>query len=170
MSAHDPRAGLCKTHRHYAMDCETFDALWKRAHGRCEICDVRPEHTPHGVLHIDHDPLVGHWGVRGLLCSRCNSSLHHAIHDPKRVARYMADPWWKHILDAYGVPAEGIPEPGIGAVVAVGQVLKWRRTRRGWEQMTNLHWKRGRIERWSIIATYSGPHRVRVVSGQLALV
>jgi len=164
VNGHDPRACLCATHRRYMMDCETFDALWKRARGRCEICEIRSERTPHGVLHIDHDPLVGRWGVRGLLCSRCNSALHLACLDPKRVAAYLGDPYWKHILDAHGVAADGIPEPGIGAIVRVGRTLAWQRTERGWEQVTNLHWKRGQIEPWRIIATYYGPHRVRVIS------
>lgn len=161
---HDPRAGLCKTHRHYLMDCETFNALWKRARGRCEICRARPEDVPHGMLHIDHDENVGIWGVRGLLCSRCNSSLHRAILDPKRVAAYLADPWWKRILDAHGVTADGIPEPDTGTVVRVGNTLAWRRTERGWEQTTNLHDRRGCIVPWSLIATGYGPHRVRVIA------
>ena len=116
MSGHDPRAGLCKTHRHYMMDCETFNALWNRAGGCCEVCRILPEHTPHGMLHIDHDPERGHWGVRGLLCSRCNTSLHRGIH-PERVTAYLANPWWEHVLRELGVPAEGIPEPEIGTVV-----------------------------------------------------
>jgi hypothetical protein len=170
VNGHNSRAGLCGTHRHYMMDCASFDALWKRARGCCEICDIPPERTPHGVLHIDHDEHVGRWGVRGLLCSRCNSSLHRTILDAKRVMAYLADPWWKHILEAHGVPADGIPEPGIGAVVRVGPNLAWQRTQRGWKQVTGLYLGWGRIDSWSVIATRYGPHRVRVVSGQLALV
>lgn len=163
MSKHDPHAGLCKTHRHYAMDCATFDALWTRAAGRCEICREPPRRT----LHIDHDSHVGHWGVRGLLCTRCNTTLHRM--PPSRTAAYLADPWWQHILAACGVPASGIPEPGIGAIVAVSHVLRWQRTPHGWERLTNLHRELGRIEPWSLIATYYGPHRVKVLSSPDAM-
>lgn len=162
MSRHNLRAGLCGTHRHYMMDCATFDALWKRARGRCEICRTPPERTAHGMLHIDHDEEVGRWGVRGLLCSRCNSSLHRTILDAKRVAAYLANPWWRHVLDELGVPADGMPEPEVGTVVTAGQTLAWRRTERGWIQITNMHNERGRIQAWSIIATHYGPHRIRI--------
>lgn len=164
MSRRHPRAGLCSTHRNYLLDCDGFDALWKHARGKCQICLVPPEHTPHGVLHIDHDPAVGHWGVRGLLCSRCNSTLHLTCLDPKRVAAYLADPWWGHILKAHGVPREGIPEPAIGAIVRIGTNLSWQRTERGWERLSNHHWRRGQIEPWRLIATSYGPHRVRVIA------
>lgn len=170
MSKHPSCAGTCKTHLRYYMDCATFDALWNRASGCCEICSTQPERTQHGMLHIDHDEKVGRWGVRGLLCSRCNSSLHRAILNAQRVAAYLADPWWRHVLDAHGVSADGIPEPGVGAVVRVGPNLAWQRTQRGWKQLTGLYLGPGRIDSWSLIATHYGPHRVRVVSGQLALV
>jgi Recombination endonuclease VII len=163
VKGHDPRAGLCKTHRHYLMDCATFNALWKRSRGRCEICKAAPEDTPHGMLHIDHDSHVGHWAVRGLLCSRCNSSLHRAILDPKRVTAYLANPWWKQVVSMAGVPLTGIPEPGIGAVVAAGTNLSWRRTERGWVRLSNLNRLRGTAEQWESIAVSYGPHRIRVV-------
>jgi recombination endonuclease VII len=163
VTEHDPRACLCSTHRNYLMDCETFNALWEHAKGICQVCDVRPEDTPHRLLHIDHDPLIGNWGVRGLLCSRCNSSLHHSCHDPARVAAYLADPYWKHILSAAGVPADGIPEPGIGAIVKVGHNITFERKKRGWVTVSNLDRQRGKIRPWYVIATYYGPHRVRVV-------
>jgi hypothetical protein len=146
------------------MDCAIFDALWKRARGRCEICDVPSAETPHGVLHIDHDYKVSLWGVRGLLCSRCNTSLHYnSVLDPQRVAAYVANPWWKHILETHGVPAEGIPEPEIGSVVSAGGKVRWERTPEGWKRLTNQHWQRGKIEPWHLIIRSHGPHRIRIV-------
>lgn len=81
-------------HRKYAMTCAEFDELWQRSGGRCEICGVLGRFTPHGMLHIDHNHLLGDWAVRGLLCSRCNTQLG----TPDRligaeVEAYLANPW-----------------------------------------------------------------------------
>jgi hypothetical protein len=93
MTKTNPGHEKCR-HRAYAMTCSEFDELWARAGGRCEICAVLWYDTPHGMLHIDHNPLLGDWAVRGLLCSRCNTQLG----TPGRlqgaaVDVYLAMPW-----------------------------------------------------------------------------
>lgn len=71
------------------MSCEDYDALAASIGGSCQVCA-----TPFGeqVPQIDHDPEVGPWAVRGMLCTRCNTGLGSATDD--RVARYLADPWY----------------------------------------------------------------------------
>src|SRR5262249_16779638 len=81
-------------HKKYSMTCADFEALWERAGGRCEICGVLWRFTPHGMLHIDHNHLLGDWAVRGLLWSRCNTQLG----TPGRlvgpeVETYLSNPW-----------------------------------------------------------------------------
>jgi hypothetical protein len=81
-------------HRKYVMTCSDFDDLWTRAAGRCEICGVLWRFTPHGMLHIDHNHLLGDWAVRGLLCSRCNTQLGTANRLlGVEVDAYLANPW-----------------------------------------------------------------------------
>jgi len=62
-------------HRSYGMTCDQFDDLYRSADGRCEICGVRGEATPTGMLFIDHDRPAGYHAVRGLLCNSCNTLL-----------------------------------------------------------------------------------------------
>jgi len=57
----------------YGIDAETYDALYARQNGRCELCDVPAENAPKGALHVDHDHATGR--VRGLLCVQCNAAL-----------------------------------------------------------------------------------------------
>jgi hypothetical protein len=88
-----PKRRRC-THWTYEMNCEDFDALRRRAGDRCEICRVLGEDTPHGMLHIDHDYKLGNRGVRGLLCSRCNTGLDLASVVPRDArSRYLAQPF-----------------------------------------------------------------------------
>jgi hypothetical protein len=76
------------------MKCEQFDELLAFAGGRCQICRVSGEETPHGALHIDHDASVGMHGVRGLLCSRCNTLLGRSgLLTGQAVDVYLANPW-----------------------------------------------------------------------------
>lgn len=81
-------------HLKYHMSCEHFDELRKRADGGCEICGFAEEELPSGMLYIDHDPQVGPWAVRGLLCNRCNSGfdLPALIGDARDA--YLANPWY----------------------------------------------------------------------------
>lgn len=58
------------THEQYALTCDEFEQLVKRAEGRCDRCGV-----VYPNLVVDHDHGLGPRGVRGMLCHRCNSIL-----------------------------------------------------------------------------------------------
>jgi len=149
------------------MTCEDFERLWDHAKGVCQICGRRGEDTAHRVLCIDHDPFTGPWAVRGILCGRCNAALHLPCLDSQKVASYMADPWWLHMLSAYGVQPEGIPEPGLGALVGAARRLTWRHAQDGWRCQEKRH--RASCRTWASLNRQYGPHRLRILTGQLTL-
>ena len=74
-------------HRIYGLTCAGYDALWKRAEGRCEICRIAAEDTPRRKLCIDHDRRYGFPAVRGLLCDKCNSLISHVDRGEKHDVR-----------------------------------------------------------------------------------
>jgi hypothetical protein len=97
---HMPWGGLCRSHqRPYGLTCEEFDALWLHSGGVCAICGVTGPDTPHGMLHIDHDYKFGYRrGVRGLLCSRCNTLLGRGLIPQAGAERYEANMWTRKSL------------------------------------------------------------------------
>jgi hypothetical protein len=87
---HGRPAPLCKTHAFYDLTCDEYDRLWRRAHGRCELCAVVPSTL--GFLHIDHR--LGNWAVRGLLCLACNTTrIAYQQPDDHAVGDYLANPF-----------------------------------------------------------------------------
>ena len=70
---------------------------------------------PQEKLYIDHD--VTPWGVRGLLCTGCNSTLGITKDGWPDGQAYLANSWWRAQCVALGLPAELGPEPGIGAAI-----------------------------------------------------
>lgn len=83
------------SHTLYSMNCESYDQLWQRANGCCELCDRTL--IVEGIA-IDHDHTLGRWAVRGLLCKTCNA------HDLRfmeagtrplspRAVQYLANAW-----------------------------------------------------------------------------
>jgi hypothetical protein len=69
-------------YRLYGMTKEQFETTLKSQQGRCKICGTD---TPgqHGVFVVDHCHETGK--VRGLLCSRCNTSIGQMDHDPGKL-------------------------------------------------------------------------------------
>lgn len=63
------------SHKRYSLSCDEFEDLLARSDHKCEICRRPGSDTGHGQLFIDHDPRLGLWAVRGLLCASCNSKL-----------------------------------------------------------------------------------------------
>lgn len=91
----------------YRMSCEDYEALIRRAGGRCEICRDVPKRAA-----IDHDHSVGEHGVRGLVCQKCNVNLGHVDRGRKpadeATAAYLDNPFWA----ARGLKQSSIYEPG----------------------------------------------------------
>lgn len=64
---------------------------------RCAICGIAEEDAPKGRLHTDHDHGErGAIGIRGLLCSNCNSGLGHFKDSPALLTAAI------HYLDTAG--------------------------------------------------------------------
>lgn len=85
-------------HRIYGMGCADLDELYEFAKHACQIC--RRHERRVGVLHIDHDPPVGGYAVRGLLCGWCNTNLPWWQHWDdselrERAGRFLAQPWYR---------------------------------------------------------------------------
>lgn len=103
-------------HRRYGMSCAEYAALLRRAEGRCEICRIPGVETSHGYLVIDHDYAYGFapnsGGVRGLLCSTCNTRIAYPTNAANKEAaeRYLANPWHrqKGIIEATGYSRETV--------------------------------------------------------------
>lgn len=141
-------------HTKYRLTCEEFDDLRWQAGGRCEICGTREEDTSHRQLHIDHEPMVGDWAVRGLLCGRCNT--HMFTSDGVSAAareRFLETAWY---LSFFMAPP---PEPGMGACVRTRQQREYRREQNGWLPTTY-----GRVtmaRTWQQLWRQEGPHLLR---------
>jgi len=70
---------------------------------RCAICNIAEEDAPKGRLHTDHDHSErGALGIRGLLCSNCNSGLGHFKDDPERLLAAI-----RYLQEFAALPREG---------------------------------------------------------------
>lgn len=56
----------------YGITREDYDLMLEGQGGTCAICGSPPKANR---LHVDHDHATGR--VRGLLCTKCNTSLHY---------------------------------------------------------------------------------------------
>ncbi|GAA0969654.1 hypothetical protein GCM10009555_017180 [Acrocarpospora macrocephala] len=158
--AHAKPEGRPCTHRKYLLTCDDYDALLKGFRERCGVCGTDAKATPAGILFIDHDALRGDWAVRGLLCNRCNSSLHHMSH--QKAADYLANPWYVSALQARGLRIDAEPEPPEGAVVRVSpQGLMWRRAG-GWWRCIGDGRRRG-VATWTQLNQRHGPFGIRLM-------
>lgn len=92
----------------YGLTLEDYLRMEAEQHGCCAICDKRQRNDR--ALFIDHDHTTGR--VRGLLCSRCNTTLGRFRDDTrflKRCLVYLTDP-----------PANGLGIVGYGKVYDEG--------------------------------------------------
>lgn len=156
-----PRCGYC-AHRNYGLTCDEYDHLAADHGGRCFICGSGAAETAHGFLVIDHDGALGYWAVRGLLCSRCNTTLgaFGRVLTPAEDA-YLADPWWRRHFARIGCPAELRAEPPVGAVAVAGP-FRWTRTKRGWERPTAPM----RLTTWPALCRLYGPRKLQVADAR----
>lgn len=160
-----PEHGQCATHRPYRLDCDEFDRLYADSEGRCRICRVTAQEQDYdGPLHIDHDPWIGKWAVRGLLCQRCNTGLAHGrrIEYSDDIQRYLDDPWWKRDCISRGLPTEEPSEPPHDAwVLANGYSYRWKADENGgsWQ---GRPMNRDAFRSWHALWRDYGPRRIRV--------
>jgi hypothetical protein len=100
------RKGLSCQHDLYRLSCEEFEALRRRADGKCEICRIPEAETPRGLLCIDHDGRYSWWAVRGLLCDKCNALMSRIDNgerkgDPRATAYYL-NAWFLRVIKNRG--------------------------------------------------------------------
>lgn len=154
--------GNCN-HTVYMLTCRQYDRLLARAGGYCETCGLPDVKNRFGRLYIDHDRKVGKWAVRGLLCLKCNASLHLQ----PTYERYIANSFFKSLLAESGLASPHLPEPEMGAVVLDHASRPWRSEEGGW-------WPRHQRslpptpETWSRLLYVSGPHNLRLFQGAAA--
>lgn len=106
-----PRNRPC-AHNTYRLDCSQYELLRADAGDRCQLCHIEPAETPQGYLVIDHDPKVGWWAVRGLVCSTCNTTrIPFEAPTDLTLRQFLANPWYQR---TFGVGPELPPEPPQG--------------------------------------------------------
>lgn len=107
LQPHARPAGRPCTHVKYLLTCDEFEDVRAIARDLCQICDKPAGEEPSGALRIDHDPLLGWWAVRGLLCNRCNSGLPYERLAGPRTDAYLAGPWYARRLAEAGITLSG---------------------------------------------------------------
>ncbi len=125
----NPRGHENCLHWGYALSCHTFEVLLNRSKGVCEICGLAGFQNARSKLFIDHDPAVGQWAVRGLLCYYCNTYLDKL--DGDDVRRFRSNAFYIQLLKDNGVPLH-LDEPPRGAMVVDVQGLPWLRRGDKW--------------------------------------
>ena len=121
-----PDHDRCDTHKHYRLNCAQYENLLTRSGQKCEICGTSGILMPQEKLHIDHD--ITPWGVRGLLCLRCNTVLGQTKDRWPDGQEYLANSWWRTRCAALGIPAELGPEPEIGSAIRNQFGTVWMRS------------------------------------------
>lgn len=152
----NPRGHENCLHWGYALSCHTFEVLLERSKGVCEICGLAGFQNARRKLFIDHDPTVGQWAVRGLLCFECNTYLE-KLREPE-VDRFKANAFYLQILKDCGAPLY-LEEPPRGARVVDVQGLPWERRGDEWHHAPE-RWQRpkDRIpQRWERLHYKNGP-------------
>lgn len=131
----------CTAHRHYLLSCDEYVTMREAVNECCALCGLPEAQQPTPRLQIDHDPGVGQWAVRGLLCVRCNTSLFDPVTrglPAQDVASYLGNAWW-HTLPP------PIAEPlAVGAVVLGRWSRRWVYDGAAWngKHRTRHHWWR----------------------------
>ncbi|MFE7395686.1 endonuclease domain-containing protein [Streptomyces sp. NPDC057557] len=98
----------CVHYLNYALTCDQYDDMRRRANGRCEICQTPEAETTRGMLVVDHFQGGGAWFVRGMLCDRCNSVM--SRHDRAAVWGPASLPFREKAAE-YHLNAFGRPTP-----------------------------------------------------------
>jgi hypothetical protein len=155
-------------HRSYRLTCKEYEYLLRRSSGCCETCGLpgpenyhRPRYDHIGKLYIDHQPGLGMWAVRGLLCRDCNSRIRFPWFGV-RGERYLADAWYLGRLRRAGIsPGHWPTEPPPGARVRDHTYRTWTHTKRGW--IPNTYQRRTGRRSWHDLNYRYGPHNLHVI-------
>jgi hypothetical protein len=106
-------------HGAYRLTCDDYDALWKYARGRCQICEKTAEEVPGRKLFIDHDGRYGFFAVRGILCPQCNTHMSFVDRGAKpgdsRVWDYIHNAWLVRVLHERWDDRPGKASPSLAA-------------------------------------------------------
>ncbi|MFF7631496.1 endonuclease domain-containing protein [Streptomyces cyaneofuscatus] len=88
---HTRSGKACSHYSRHGLDCDEYDALYKRAKGCCEICGVPEAQAARQKLFIDHFENAEVTYVRGLVCTRCNHIM--CSYDGNRSWGKKTTPW-----------------------------------------------------------------------------
>jgi hypothetical protein len=156
-------------HRFYGLNCLDYEQILADTKQRCELCSASPRGNTHGKLFIDHDPAVGQWAVRGLLCHRCNSLIADkpgwGVTLPAGTEAYLANSWFKRKLAETGTSLDGPPEPLEGGRFRDTWNNRWEKSRGEWICMhARIKWRT-----WKQIMYRLGPYAITITDpGYLA--
>jgi hypothetical protein len=163
-----PGHGSCR-HRFYGLNCRDYEQILTDTQQRCELCGVGPRGNTYGKLFIDHDPSVGQWAVRGLLCHRCNSLIADkpgwGVVLPAGTEGYLANPWFKRKLAEAGATLEGPLEPLEGGKFTDTWGYRWEKYSGEWRcSCSRIKWST-----WKQIMHRLGPYAITITDpGQLS--
>ncbi|HET6634947.1 MAG TPA: endonuclease domain-containing protein [Streptomyces sp.] len=152
---HAASSGRPCSHSRYGLTCCAYDQLVREAGGRCQICGRAGQATGRGYLVVDHDPKIGDWAVRGLLCSTCNLTIEYADAPTSTQAAYLASPW--HARRGLTVP----DEPPVGSRVQTGR-RTYLRTSSAWEACDEFRGRR--TMSWSQLTRRHPPDSLTIYS------
>jgi hypothetical protein len=154
-----PEHATCTTHEHYLLSCADYEELLGESGGKCQICGFPASAMPQKRLYIDHE---GHlWGVRGLLCIRCNSALGDWRQGmPDGTDDYLANSWYVRKLAERGLSLED-PEPAVGSIVQDYRGTYWHHADD--DRWTSLRSAVTRSRTWEQMCRLCGPLCMRVV-------
>ena len=135
----------CATHKTFRLTCKQYDVLLERAGNCCEICGLEATAIEPWPLDIDHDPSVGKWAVRGLLCHPCNLKLRsdRRVARTPEIERYMLNAWYLEQCRLAGASPVMPPEPGLGSSLRAGGYWWMHMTLdrpSGWEATVLNNW------------------------------
>jgi hypothetical protein len=148
------------THATYLLSCDGYDELLDFTGNRCQVCGTGPKSAGDGVLFIDHDGMLGQWAVRGLLCQVCNVRVEWPHLRGPAGDEYLANPWYRRLLDRAGIEGVTIPEPALGWYVTAGNIL-YHRSEGGWQSHRRPKLPPLPIT-WQKLCYTKGPHNIKV--------
>lgn len=156
-----PEHATCATHEKYLLSCADYEDLLTESRSGCQMCGFPANKMPQKRLYIDHDHDGYVWGVRGLLCIRCNSGLG----DPRQPApagadAYLANAWYLRKLAERGITLD-CPEPPVGAVIQDYRLIYWHHS--GDDCWKPIYGTLSRQRTWDQMYRLCGPLSMRVV-------
>lgn len=153
-----PDHAKCDAHRKYKLSCIQYECLLRESGQQCQICGLPGTEMPQQKLFIDHD--VTPWGVRGLLCLKCNSTLGITKDEWAMGRSYLANSWWRRQCADAGLSASLGPEPPVGSAIRNQWGTVWIRSSEQWWSAPNQGGHGWSPSQWRGLFSSYGPHNL----------